>query len=385
MKVCLVHNAYGKFSGEEAVVEGQKKLLQENGHEVCMFSRSSEEIPIMFMGQLRAFLSGIYNPFSRRAFKKYLLKMRPDVIHVHNLYPLLSPSILPVAGKLGIPVVMTVHNYRLVCPNGLHYSHGEICTKCEGGHEYWCVTRNCEENIVKSIGYALRNWWTRKRRYYLDNVTRFACLTSFQKGILIKAGIDSNKIDVIPNMVEPPEKPIASSEPDYVGYIGRLSHEKGIDTLVSVASNNSDIKFSAAGSYASMGSLDKRVPDNFTLLGHCDTSEIGKFYDNARFIVLPSECFEGFPMVLLEAMLMQKAVICSNIGGLSDIVDDGITGLLSRPADADNLAQKIRKLWEDPELCHKMGKAGREKVLREYSRNRHYERLTDIYNKAIRK
>ena len=385
MKICLVHNAYGKFSGEEAVVTGQQKLLQDNGHTVCTFLRSSEEIPKIFMGQLRAFLSGVYNPFSRHSFKRFLRREMPDVIHVHNLYPLLSPSILPVARQLGIPVVMTVHNYRLVCPSGLHYSHGEICTKCEGGKEYWCVKRNCENSISKSVGYALRNWWSRKRRYYLDNVTMFACLTSFQRDSLIRAGIDIGKIDIIPNMVEPPVKSMTSSNPKFVGFSGRLSHEKGIDTLVGVARDNSDIQFSAAGSYASMVDLDKRVPENFTLLGHCNANQLGQFYEEARFIVLPSECFEGFPMVILEAMLMEKAVICSDIGGLSDIVDDGVTGLLSKPADANDLTQKILKLWNDPELCHKMGIAGREKVLREYSKTRHYERLINIYKKVITK
>ncbi|NOY16340.1 MAG: glycosyltransferase family 4 protein [Gammaproteobacteria bacterium] len=385
MKICLVHNAYSKYSGEEAVVAGQQELLEENGHSVCMFSRSSAEIPEIFLGQLRAFLSGIYNPFSRRAFRDYLRKERPDVVHVHNLYPMVSPSILPIARQLGIPVVMTVHNYRLVCPNGMHYVHGEVCMRCEGGHEYWCVKRNCMGSIIKSFGYVLRNWWSRRRRYYLDNVSIFACLTGFQRDSLVRAGVDAGKIDIVPNMVELPAKPATGGEGKYVGFSGRLTCEKGVDTLVDVARGNDDIEFAAAGSFDSMPGLAERVPGNFSLLGHCDAGKLGQFYGDARFLVLPSVWFEGFPMVLLEAMLMEKAIICSDIGGLSDIVDNGVTGLLARPGDAADLGDKIRKLWSEPELCRKMGIAGRDKVLREYSKRRHYERLMDVYKKAITK
>ena len=382
VKVCIVHNAYGKYSGEESVVESQRTLLEENGHTVCMFSRSSVEIPEIFLGRTRAFFSGIYNPFSRRTFKKYLLKERPDLIHVHNLYPLISPSILPIAKQLGIPVVMTVHNYRLVCPTGLHYSHGQICMKCIQGREYWCIRRNCEDNIIKSTGYALRNWWSRKRRYYIDNISVFSCLTEFQRDNLIRAGIDAAKINVVPNMVEAPSVQSRNNEGRYVGFSGRLSIEKGINTLIAVATKNKDIRFSAAGSFSSIPDIETQVPSNFSLLGHCNNVELKEFYENARFIVLPSVCFEGFPTVILEAMLLGKAVICSNIGGLPDIVDDGVTGLLAEPGDKNDLSEKIRKLWNEPELCRKMGAAGRAKALREYSKQKHYERLIAIYDKA---
>jgi len=382
MKVAIVHNNYGKYSGEEAVVSGQKKLLEDNGHTVCAFERSSAEIPKMFLGQLRAFLGGIYNPFSRRAFKVFLEKENPDMIHVHHLYPLVSPSILPVATKMGIPVVMTVHNYRLVCPNGLHYSHNEVCTKCEGGREYWCVIRNCEKSINKSFGYALRNWWSRKRRYYLDNVSVFACLTNFQHDSLVRSGINTEKIVVVPNMVQMTVQERTVNDGEYVGFSGRLSHEKGINVLADVACRNSDIAFKAAGNFDSMPQLKEKVPENFSLLGYCNETELSRFYENARLIVLPSVWFEGFPMVILEAMLNEKAVICSDIGGLSDIVEDGVTGLLAKPGDDIDLEEKIRTLWQQPELCRKMGLAGREKVLRDFSKERYYERLINVYNKA---
>jgi glycosyltransferase involved in cell wall biosynthesis len=383
MKICIVHNEYGAYSGEEAVVAGQVALLKEYGHEVCLFTRSSADIPKLFMGQLRAFCSGVFNPFSRRAFRKFLQTEMPDIVHVHNLFPLVSPSILPVAKQLGIPVVMTVHNYRLVCPNGLHFSHGEVCTRCAGGKEYWCAKRNCEGSVVKSFGYALRSWWARKRGYYLDCVSVFACLTQFQKDLLMQSGIPVDKIQVVPNMIGTNLKAAPLGQGTYVGFCGRLSPEKGIDILVEVARSNAEIQFVAAGSYEAMPNLASRVPENFTLLGHCGPAEMAQFYEGARVIVLPSVCFEGFPMVILEAMLMDKVVVCSDIGGLSDIVEDGTTGLLARPSDAQDLGEKIVTLWNAPELCKIMGIAGRQKALREYSREGYYQRLLNVYQKAI--
>ena len=384
MKVLLVHNAYGVFSGEEAVVRDIRGLLLAQGHKVLSFERSSTEIGFMRFGSLKAFLSGIYNPWSRRRFRDFIKETKPDIIHIHNLFPLISPSILAEAKKANLPVVMTVHNYRLICPTGLHFSHGEICERCSGGQEQHCILHNCENSIVKSAGYAMRNWWARKQRYYLDNVSMFACLTEFQKKRLVSAGFEAERMEILPNMVQ---TPIASDAMDgggeYVGYVGRLSPEKGISVLVHAARLCRDVPFTAAGAYDRMADLSSQVPENFTLLGHCDRRALADFYSKAKIIVLPSVCFEGFPTILVEAMLLGKPIICSNIGGLPEIVDDEVTGLLVKPGDADELAQKIRYLWNNPELCMRMGEAGREKALREYSEGRYYKRLMDIYQEAI--
>ncbi|MBW2647986.1 MAG: glycosyltransferase [Deltaproteobacteria bacterium] len=200
MKILTVHNEYGKFSGEEAVVQSLSRLFAEHGHEVRYFSRSSAEIPGMRLGNIRAFFSGIYSFSSKKAMSRCLQEFKPDIVHVHNVFPLISPSVLGVCRRAGVPVVMAVHNYRLVCPNGLHMTHGRVCEKCCGGREYWCVLRNCEGNPLKSIGYALRNYVARKLRLFKKNVTMYTCLTKFQKERLIKEGFNPARCSVIPNM-----------------------------------------------------------------------------------------------------------------------------------------------------------------------------------------
>ena len=383
MKALIVHNEYGKLSGEEAVVEAQAKLLKENGLEALRFEMSSANIPKIRLGKVRAFFSGIYSFSSRRQIRKLLAECKLDVVHIHNLFPLISPSILPECKKAGVPAVMTVHNYRLVCPNGLHMANGMVCEKCSGGKEYWCLLKNCESSLFKSIGYALRNYVARRKRFYLNNVTMYVTLTEFQRNRFIQEGFPAERIVVIPNMTNHNGAAVSEKLGNYIGYIGRISPEKGMLTLIEAARACSDIQFKAAGAYDHMPWLPGKAPQNFKFSGHLNREQLENLYTNSRMIVLPSICFEGFPSVLLESMIHSKPVIASRIGGLPEIVEDGVTGLLFEPGNAENLAQKIRYLWDRPELAQKMGWAGREKVLREYSAKKYYSRLMAVYKKAI--
>ena len=383
MKVCLVHNEYGALSGEEVVVNATADLLRERGHTVVPLMRSSAEIPRMRLGKVRAFLSGIYNPASRRAMRKILADQRPDVVHVHNVFPLISPSILPECKKASVPVVMTVHNYRLVCPTGLHMIGGTVCEKCRHGKEFWCAIKNCTGSFAKSLGYSIRNYVARKRRFFLDNVDVFVVLSEFQRQRFIQDGIDAARIAVVPNMVGVDNDGMPGLNGEFVGYIGRVSPEKDVGSLMAAAAECENIPFKAAGSYQAMEHLPKQAPPNFEFLGHLDRKEVAAFYNSARMIVLPSVWFETFGIAIVDAMMHSKPVVCSRIGALPHIVDDGKTGLLFEPGNAEDMAEKIKYLWDRPDLCHQMGEAARRKAEREYSRDKYYERLMGVYHKAI--
>jgi glycosyltransferase involved in cell wall biosynthesis len=154
MKIAVLHNAYRRYSGEEAAVEREMRLLGQHGHEVRIYSRSSAELSQLRLGKLRAFVAGVYAPGSRAAIHRFLEQHAPTIVHFHNLFPLISPVILPELREAGIPAIMTVHNYRLVCPTGLHLSKKSftVCEKCCGGKEYWCILRNCEANMPIESG-----------------------------------------------------------------------------------------------------------------------------------------------------------------------------------------------------------------------------------------
>lgn len=382
MKICIIHNEYATFTGEEAAVQSQNKLLQTNGHEVINFTRSSEEISKLRFGKTRAFFSGIYSFSSKKTTRGLLSKHKPDIVHVHNLFPLISPSILGECRKNNVPVVMTVHNYRLFCPIGLYMVNGQICERCDNG-EYWCILKNCTGSLAKSIGYALRNFVARKLRLFKDNVSIYICLTNFQKQRLIAEGFPPDRIVVIPNMVTTDKRTLQNATGNFVGYVGRISPEKGVNSLLQAAAKCTDIPFKAAGSYTRMSNLPRQAPQNFEFLGHLNKNQIDRFYNNSRLIVLPSICYEGFPSVLIEAMANQKPVICSRIGGLQEIVQDGVSGLLFEPGNAHDLTEKIRFLWDRPELCRQMGHQAQQKALRQYSPQKYYEQLMSVYKKAV--
>lgn len=388
MKVLFVHNDYGAFSGEEIVLKSQVQLLQEHGHEVFWFRRGSSEIDSMFLGKIRAFFSGIYSYRSRNDMRTLLKRIQPEIVHVHNVFPLISPSVFLAFAETRVPVAMTVHNYRLVCPNGLHLPKGgrEICEKCCRGSEYWCVLRNCEQSLPKSLGYALRTYVARRLGFFRKNVTLFACLTEFQRKRLIAEGYPAERLQVVPNMYPADTETGIDRERcgDFVAYVGRISPEKGIKLLLSAAESLWNIPFRLAGSYNAMPEFVDCAPANVAFLGNVDREHLPKFFSQSRFLVLCSTWFEGFPMAILEAMVHAKPVICSRIGGLPEIVDDGVTGLLFEPGNAVELAEKIRYLWHRPDLCRQMGLAGREKALREYSPGKYYERLMEVYKKAMK-
>lgn len=384
MKVLLVHNAYGCYSGEEAAVDAVRQALLAHGHEVAGFFRGSEEIPRMFLGSLRAFFSGLHSGSSARAMDRCLRDFRPDIVHIHNLYPLISPSVLGVCRRAGVPAVMTLHNYRLACPSGLHLSAGQVCEKCSGGREYWCALRNCQGSPVKSLGYALRAYAARKRRDFLDHVTVYAALTEFQRRRLIAEGYPPERIVVTGPVMAPQAAPATVPLGDSVGFAGRISPEKGIAVLRSAAALCPDIPFKAIGDGPLLSNATLTAPPNLEFLGFQHGQAREGFYDRFRVLVLPSLCFEGFPAVLLEAMRRGKPVVCSRIGGLPEIVEDGATGLLATPGDADDLARKVRRLWDDGGLCRRLGEAGRRKALGQYSPEASYRRLAAVYEQARR-
>ncbi len=402
MKICIIHNEYGKFSGEEAAVARHAELLKAKGHEVVTFMRSSAGLEQSLFGMVRAFFSGIYNPFIRREFKRFLDESKPDVVHVHNVFPLISPSVLLECQRQGIPVVMTLHNFRLVCPNALLSRRGEVCQKCLGGHEWRCVLDNCEGRLFKSIGYVVRTWFARKRRFFLDNVDRYVCLTEFQRRIYINEGFPAERCIVIPNFIS-----VSGVESDassfnagisttdkrqqitdnlakpFVLYVGRVSPEKDMESLIAAARLLPEIRFKIAGSFWRMPELRAMSPPNVEFLDEVAQPVLAGLYRDALMVVFATRCYEGFPMVLAEAMQYGKAVVCSRIGGLPEIIGDGENGLLYESGNAEDLAAKIKTLSGDSQLCRRLGESGRLRAASLFGVEKHYQMLMEVYSTVL--
>jgi glycosyltransferase involved in cell wall biosynthesis len=377
---------YGKFSGEEAVVHAQKYLLSLNGVTVSQYFRSSTEIDEIALGKARAFVSGIYNHRAVKEVREKLLQVKPDIVHIHNLYPFISPAILPAIKKQNIPVVMTVHNYRLLCPNGLFYNRTGICERCTGrGKELNCIAYNCEDSFFKSTGYALRNTVARYRKYYVEGVDAFLCLTDFQRRKLVESGYPDQNMFIIPNMfTQPLPENLSNKENSYIAYAGRISREKGIDLLIEAARSLPDIHFKLAGTVRDGYKL-MNVPENVELCGVLQGKKLEQFYRNANALVHASICYEGFPMVLPEAMAYRLPVIAPRIAGIPEIIEDGYNGVLFSMGNAAELAKKIEYIWENPEKAQELGQNGYQKLKKEYLPDVYYEKLMSVYKHLIKK
>lgn len=366
MKILITHNDYGRRSGEEAVVDHMSEMMRAHGHQTCFYRPTTSGFRKGLAGKVRVFFSGIYSLRGIRNIKKTLHKERPDIINIHNLYPFISPAALFTCKSAGIPIVMTVHNYRLVCPTGLFLRDERPCEHClRQGNEWGCIRYNCEKNFFKSIAYALRGYVARTTGAYQKNVDRYVCLTSFQKKKLIEAGFSAEKIRVIPNSI--PVTPSLSPIPgNYIAYAGRLSREKGWDMLVEIARRHPDLYIEAAGYNNSPGT---DLPPNIRLRGHLNADELAGFHRHARFLVIPSRCYEGFPLVALEAMAMGKTVVAPDHGGFTDILGKGpdAVGRLFRPNDPMDLETVILQLWHDKKLAQHLGERCFEKIKTSYS------------------
>ena len=384
MKILFVHNNYGKYSGEESVVNKMSSLFREKGHEVVFFRMTSEGARESLVGKVRGFLCGLYSPKGVRGLREVLLKERPDIVNVHNLYPFISPAALFECKKQGIPVVMTIHNFRLICPTGLFMRNEAPCEYCLGHKNEWgCIKYNCEHSFFKSLGYALRNMVARWSKAYKNCVDCFACITDFQRRKLIEAGFDPQHITVIPNAIDIDKVPSFYSG-DYVAFSGRLSTEKGVDLIIEVARRHPEISFKLAGAIRDVYLMND-LPKNVELMGYLKGEELASFYQNARYFVMASKWYEGFPISILEAAKYGKTVIGPNHGGFTEIIGEGKSaiGRLFQPGNVDGLESQVVDLWKNEEECERLGRSAFEKLEMQYSTEVLYVKWMSLMNKVL--
>ena len=385
MKILIVHNNYGKYSGEEAVVDKMAAMLQAHGHKVVFYRKTTEGVRESALGKIQGFLSGIYSPSGVKGMREVLQRERPDVVNVHNLFPFISPAALFECKKAGVPVVMTIHNFRLMCPTGLFMRDGLPCEHClEVGNEWGCLRYNCEHSALKSLGYTLRNVAARWMGAYRKNVDAFACITDFQRRKLTAAGYDAQKLYVIPNFMEGKDTH-PQYQGSYVAYSGRLSREKGVDMIIEVARRHPDISFKLAGSVRDE-ELKENLPSNCELVGFLKGEALADFYRNAAFFVMASRWYEGFPMSILEAAQCGKPTIGPNHGGFTEIIGEGdaAIGRLFTPNNLDSLEQTLVGLWNDESAIEQLGRRAFEKLHQTYSAEVVYQQWEQLFQRLVR-
>ncbi|MBV8593567.1 MAG: glycosyltransferase family 4 protein [Caulobacteraceae bacterium] len=380
MKVLHALNYHRAAWGSDQAWEKTLALSRQSGLDVRVFSRDSRTLRGLG-GRSTAFVSGIYAPESLRDFSRELQTFAPDVVHTHELYPLISPWILRRCRRAGVPVVHTCYDYRLTCPIATHVTGGEICRRCVGGHEHWAVLKNCRGHYAESVAYALRSAVARHFRLYIDNVDHFLVPTEFSRQWLSEqVGVSPGRMTVQPCVIALPPTPADPAAGSYVAFAGRFAPEKGVDLLIEAA-RAAGLPLRLAGNADTHPAI--RPGDDVQCVVTRSAEELAQFYRGARLLVMPSLWEETFGVVAAEAMSHGVPVIAAAIGALAHTVVDQATGLLFEPRNGGALAAVMRQLWDDPELCRRLGAAGRQKVKTQFDEASHVRHLMDAYEAAL--
>jgi glycosyltransferase involved in cell wall biosynthesis len=389
MKILLVHNTYQQAGGEDVVFEQEKKNLQRAGHHVATYERSNHEME-QFSTLQRAMLIKriVWATDSRQEFAQLLARETPDVVHVHNTFIMISPSIYSACRDQGVPVVQTLQNYRLMCPGALFFRDGRVCEDCVE-HSLWRgIQHGCYRGShIQTAGVALMLAWHRQLKTYQELVDCSVAATEFSRGKFVAAGFDADKIVVKPNFVDQdpgPRKRVG----DYAVFAGRLSQEKGVTTLLEAWEHvHRDYTLRIVGDGPLRAGLETQAKDrglsNVTFCGRLSREGSIATVKGARFQITPSLWYEGFPMVIVEAFACGVPVLCSRLGGMQEIVADADTGLHFNPGDAQDLARKVEWAWNHPEELAEMGRVARRKYETDYTAEKNYSLLMKIYEDTV--
>lgn len=379
MKILIAHNAYQHRGGEDAVVEAEISLLQEHGHDIQTYRQHNDALKDM--PRAAAAVSTIWSQRSATDIDALCRQFRPDVIHVHNTFPLISPSLYWAAYRRGVPVVQTLHNFRLLCPQAIFMRDGKTCEDCIGRLPWRAVTRKCyRASATQSAVIAGMLAVHRAAGTYRHRVTRYIALNRFARDKYIQGGLPAERLRIKPNFAPSTGQPSWDERRGGL-YVGRLSAEKGIDVLAGAMWSVPGVQIGVIGS----GPLEPLASQAFGsgYLGYLPLDDIMARMGRAQFLVLPSTCYENSPRTIVEAFSCGLPVIASRLGALADIVQDGATGLLFNPGDPKDLAAKIAWATAHPEEMTRMGRAARAEYDARYTPERNYEMLIDIYEEAI--
>jgi len=384
MHVLQVFNRRRDWGGEDLSIDDTITIIHNEGHAVEFWVRDLCQRESRACAKAMAFFSGIYSIASARRARKMIAERRPDVVHAHNLYPLLSPSVLREFSRSGVATVWHPHDQRPMCATGMSLHRGAICEQCAGTKDYWCILRNCRGNLAESVAYAVRNTIHRRFRVYQRYAHVTIVWSQFLRQRLLQEGFHPDRTFVVPHPVAVPEKTSNPRNGSYVAYLGRLSAEKGIRVLLDAAARVPHIPFCLTGDPRGLTGDIGRVPTNVRFVGWLDRMKVPEFIRGARFSVLPSVCFETFPTVALEAMSNGIPVVGARIGGIPEAVLDGRTGMLFDAGDGEQLAQRIEILWNTPELCRHLGAEARDMVAEKHSAKAYFESLMHAYQLAVK-
>jgi glycosyltransferase involved in cell wall biosynthesis len=392
MKILIVHNDYQQPGGERVAVDGHISLLQKHGFQVLLYLKDNAEIDRYSSRQkVGLFLSTIYSRHTAREIQNILRAERPDIVHIHNVFPLISASVYKAVKDCGFPLVQTVHNFRFMCPNGLFYTHQQVCELCKFGNTAHAVRLRCYRNSYPASALYAAAIGLHRSAGTFNYIDRFITPSIFTAQKLVESQlVNEDRISLLGHYLpEPlPEPQPPDLENPYLLFLGRLSQEKGILPLVeAMQSAPAELRLVICG----VGPLEAEVRErmarldlkNIELRGFVQGDEKNRLLARALATVVPSTCYEVFPLTVLESFGIGTPVLASNLGSLPFLVKDGETGCLFNPREPQTIMASANDLLQDPAFSRRLGMNGRERVKKYHTEASFIESIQGIYQKTI--
>lgn len=391
MRVLLVHCFYRSSapSGEDSVYRNEKKLLEDNGFEVITYEKYNDNLDNhSTLNKISAGAEFIWSSLVFHELTKIIEKYKPDVAHFHNIFPQISTSSYAACKKMGVPVVQTLHNYRYICPSGLLQRKNKPCEKCIKGSLLNSLIYQCYRgSLFSTLPIVIMIIFNKIVGNFNNKVDRYIALTNFSKSRFIAGGFPKDKFSVKPNFVDF----IENSEPtigDYVVFVGRLTQEKGVGTLIEACKKIKNIPVKILGDGELRGRLESiciQFNLNVEFLGNQPKDKVMAIIKKSRFLVIPSEWYEGFPVVVVEAYACGKPVLASKIGSLDEIIIENVTGRKFTFGSSSSLAATIESMWLDTKMLKVMANNARAVFDTQYNPTTNFKNLLQIYSDVINK
>jgi glycosyltransferase involved in cell wall biosynthesis len=384
MRILLIHNRYQQMGGEDEVVKVERTLLEANGHQVEEFSEDNQRVDSM--NRLHVAARTLWSAETWRRLAEIIDRFRPDVAHVHNTFPLISPSAYHLLQNRKVPVVQTLHNYRLLCPKATFYREGHVCEDCLGrsfpwpGVRYSCYRGNRGASATTAsmlFVHRLIGTWSKK-------IDAYIALTEFARDKFIEGGLPADRIVVKPNFVM--DRGTGSAEGNYAVFAGRLTEEKGVRVLLEawrVLGGRIQLKIAGTGPLARLVESRAAEIPGVSYLGSLANEQLRKIFLRAVFSLFPSLWYEGMPTVILESYAAGVPVISSRLGSMASMVKQGETGYLFEPGDERALIQAVEQLCGDSVAYQKMRRLARREYEENYTPDKNYEILMSIYKSTV--
>lgn len=381
MRVLVVHNYYQQAGGEDAVVAEEIALLERNHIAVELYARHNDSIASM--SRARVALDTLWSSASADEITSVIKRFRPDVIHTHNTFPLISPSLYYAAARARVPVVQTLHNFRLFCAQAMFMRDGKVCEDCLGKVAWRGALRGCyRDSRLQTAAVVGMQSLHRLLGTYRDKVTRYIALNQFCSAKFIEAGLPAARIRIKPNFVDLPDTAHLQTENRCGGlYVGRLSKEKGLTTLAAAAALYPAAAIKVVGTGPESALLEHQ--SSFQWLGWQQPDQIYAAMRTARYLVMPSLWYENFPRTLVEAFACGLPVIASRLGAMAELIEDGVTGLLFEAGNAQDLADKLQWADSNQNAMQRMGLSARREYEAKYTSAINFTQLMSIYKDAI--